>query len=175
MTPIGKRERETLHVLDSVVHAASVRRDLDAIARRLDDRLAADSAANLVWLPVALSLYGEPLPPGIRSSWVFVLRANTASGAERHPNSIQRVMSYRGSADLQTKPDNEWISNPLVSRPDAPLEKRWLSIPAGVWHQGVMGDENWVVVSFHTVFPEGLVEERPAPEGDRTTQRYYVG
>ena len=48
MTPTRKRERETLHVLDSVVHAASVRRDLDAIARRLEDRLAADSAANLV-------------------------------------------------------------------------------------------------------------------------------
>ena len=83
-------------------------------------------------------------------------------------------MSYKGSADLQTKPDNEWISSPLISQPDAPLEKRWLSIPAGVWHQGVMGDENWIIVSFHTVFPEELVGERPTPEGDGTTQRYYV-
>ena len=174
MTPIPKLERETLHVLDSVVHAESVRRELDAIARRLEDRLAADSAAILVWQPVELSLYAEPPPPSIRSSWVFVLRANTVSGAERHPNSIQRVLSYRGSADLQTKPDDEWISNRLVSQPDAPLEKRWLSIPAGVWHQGVMGDENWVVVSFHTVFPEELVEERPDAEGDGTTQRHYV-
>ena len=92
MTPIGKRERETLDVLDSVVRAEPVLRELDAIARRLEDRQAADSPAILVWQPVELSLYGRPLPPGIRSSWVFVLRANTASGAERHPNSIQRVM-----------------------------------------------------------------------------------
>jgi hypothetical protein len=83
-------------------------------------------------------------------------------------------MSYRGSADLQTKPDDEWISNRLVSQPDAPLEKRWLSIPAGVWHQPVMGDENWIVVSFHTVLPEELVEERPGAEGGGTTRRHYV-
>lgn len=88
MTPIGKRERGTLQVLDGVVHAESVRRELDAIARGLEDRLVADPATDLVWQPVELSLYGKPLPPGIRSSWVFVRRANTVSGAERHPNSI---------------------------------------------------------------------------------------
>ena len=70
MTPIPKRERETLQVLDTAVHAEPVRRELDAVARRLEERLAADSAALLVWQPVELSLYGKPLPPGIRSSWV---------------------------------------------------------------------------------------------------------
>ena len=175
MTSLRRQERETLQVLDNVVHEESARREIDAITRRLEDRLAGDSAAVLVWQPVELSLYGRPLPSGIRSSWVFVLRANTVSGAERHPNSIQRVMSYRGSADLQTKPHDEWISNRLVSQPGAPLEKRWLSIPPGVWHQGVMGEENWVVVSFHTVLPEELVEERPDAEGDGITQRHYVG
>ena len=59
MTPIGKRERETLDVLDSVVRAEPVLRELDAIARRLEDRQAADSAAILVWQPVELSLYAD--------------------------------------------------------------------------------------------------------------------
>ena len=135
----------------------------------------ADRSSSLVWQPIDLFLYGATAPPGIRSSWVFVLRRNTVSGAERHPNSIQRVMSYRGSGDMQTRPAGGWISNHLASHPDAALKDRWLSIPAGVWHQGVMGNEDWVVVSFHTAAAEELIEERPGVAGEGTTQRHYLG
>ena len=168
-------EVETLTILDGLVRQATVRRELDTIADRLEARLAAERPAPLVWQPIPLSLYGVPVPPGIRSSWVFVLRRNSTSGAERHPNSIQRVMSYRGSADLRTRPGDRWISNRLASRPDAPLPDRWLSIPAGVWHQPVMADEDWVVVSFHTVPAEELIEERPDEVGEGTTRRHYLG
>jgi len=84
----------------------------------------------------------------IRSSWVFVLRARSASGAERHPNSYQRVMSYHGYGDFQVWSDGAWRSNQLVSSPKAPLQSRWASIPPLVWHQGVVPEKNWVVVSF---------------------------
>ncbi len=80
-------------------------------------------------------------------------------------------MSYRGTADLQTRPGERWIANRLVSQPDAPLLDRWLSIPAGVWHQGVMADEDWV----HTVPAEELIEERPDEVGEGTTRRHYLG
>jgi hypothetical protein len=53
----------------------------------------------LAWEPIPLDLYKVPLPKAIHSSWVFILRANTVSGAERHPNSHQRMMSYRGTGD----------------------------------------------------------------------------
>ena len=72
-------------------------------ADRLKASLAAGRSPDLVYQSIDLSLYGARLPPGIRSSWVFALRGNTVSGAERHPDSIQRMMSYRGSGDLQTK------------------------------------------------------------------------
>ena len=170
-----EHERKTLEILDSLVQHAAVRREVDSIADELEVRLAADRSSALVWQPIELSLYGAAAPPEIRSSWVFVLRRGTTSGAERHPNSIQRVMSYRGSADLQTRPAERWLSNRLVSHPDAPLADRWLSIPAGVWHQGVMGDEHWVVVSFHTVPAEELIEERPDEAGEGTTRRLYLG
>ena len=169
------RETRTLEILDTLVQQATVRRELDAIADTLKARSAVERSEPLVWQPIPLSLYGVTVPPGIQSSWVFVLRRNSISGAERHPNSIQRVMSYRGTADLQTRPGQRWISNRLVSQPDAPLLDRWLSIPAGVWHQGVMADEDWVVVSFHTVPAEELIEERPDEAGDGTTQRHYLG
>ena len=167
-------ERRTIETLDALLRKDSVRQALEPAVQRVEACLDASPAEPLAWEPLDVSIYGSSLPRGIRSSWVFVLRANTVSGAERHPNSIQRVMSYRGAADLQTKPATKWISNPLVSRTDAALEKRWLSIPAGVWHQGVMEGENWVVVSFHTVQAEELIEERPEAHGDGTRKRNYV-
>ncbi len=177
-TPIAGDERGILEVLDSLVGQSEVRQELDRVGSRLEEKLEADRSSLLVWEPVDLSLYGGPVPDGIRSSWVFVLRAKTGSGAERHPNSIQRVMSLRGSADLQTqvgeRPGENWTSNRLVSRPTAALEDRWLSIPRGVWHQGVMGGENWVVVSFHTALAQDLIEERPASQRGETLQRTYI-
>ena len=167
-------ELEILPTLDGLVSQRPVRKKLDSIAARLLDRLRDNDQVPLVWEPVSLALYGESVPLETRSSWVFVLRANSESGAEKHPNSIQRVMSYRGSADLQTRPNEDWIPNRLISEPSAPLEKRWLSIPAGVWHQGVMGADHWVVVSFHTVPADELIEERPTVEGSGTLQRRYL-
>ncbi len=177
-TPIAGDERAILEVLDDLVGQSEVRQELDRVGSRLEEKLEADRSSLLVWEPVDLSLYGGPVPDGIRSSWVFVLRAKTGSGAERHPNSIQRVMSFKGSADLQTQvgeqPGETWTSNHLVSRPTAALEDRWLSIPRGVWHQGVMGCENWVVVSFHTALAQDLIEERPASQRGETLQRTYI-
>ena len=170
-----QHEIRTLERLDGLVQQAAVRRQLDSTADRLVASLATDRSSTLVWEPIDLSLYGAEAPPGIRSSWMFVLRRNTVSGAERHPNSVQRVMSYRGTADLQTRPAGRWLSNHLVGRTDAPLENRWLSIPSGVWHQGVMGEEHWVVVSFHTVPAEELIEERPGAAGAGTIRRRYLG
>ena len=167
-------ERRTLEALDALLRQEFVRQALAPVVQRVEDSLNADAAKPLAWEPLDPSIYESSLPRGIRSSWVFVLRENTVSGAERHPNSVQRVMSYRGSADLQTKPGDTWMSNRLVSQPDAPLEERWLSIPAGVWHQGVMGAGNWVVVSFHTVLAEELIEERPLANGDGIRKRNYV-
>ena len=168
-------ETQMLECLDSLVQQAPVRQELDAIADRLKASLADGRSPALVYQPIDLSLYGATLPPGIRSSWVFALRRNTVSGAERHPGSIQRMMSYRGSADLQTMPAERWISNHLVSDPDAPLKHRWISIPAGVCHQGVMGNEDWLVVSFHTAAAEDLIEERPSAGQEGTARRHYLG
>ena len=174
MPDLAVSEAAILQELDKLVLQPRLVPVLDATATRLEHQLSAEPSRLLVWEPLGLSLYGMPVPPSIRSSWMFVLRANTVSGAERHPNSIQRVMSWRGAGDLQTEQRGQWISHPLVSRPNEALERRWLSIPAGVWHQGVMGGENWVVVSFHTVVASELIEERPGPEGRGSTKRFYV-
>ena len=167
-------EHGILEILDHRIREPRASAFLDLLADEVTATLRSDPAARLAWKTVPLEIY-EKLPEGIASSWVFVLRAGCSSGAERHPNSIQRVMSYRGSADMRTWNGERWVSN--VLRADAPFEQRWLSIPVNVWHRPVMGDADWAVVSFHTASDEELIEELPLddehPErGSRSAEAY---
>jgi hypothetical protein len=167
-------EREVLAVLDRAVNDAQLGRSVEPIVRRVQAALTANVTVNEAWEPIPLELYRDPLPAGIKSSWVFVLRANLASGAERHPNSHQRVTSYRGHGDFQVH-DGEWKSHFLVSDAAAPLERKWVSIPPYTWHQAVVPASDWVVLSFHTVRAEELIEERPASTDlGLTRQRRYL-
>jgi hypothetical protein len=173
---VDPQERTLLRSLDALLRSDEVRARLHPIVERVAQSLARDPAAPMAWEPVPLSLYGGPVPEPIRSSWVFILRAGAATGAERHPNSHQRMMSYRGAGDLQAGGEGRWQSHPLISAGDADLESRWASVPPDVWHQAVVPDaEDWVVVSFHTVPAEALIEERPEPDDDgRTRRRRYL-
>src|SRR5262249_30248048 len=98
-------------------------------------------------------------------------------GAERHPNSIQRVMSFRGSADMQTWDGDRWCTNALHDGPS--IEDRWLTIPAKVWHRPVIDPRSdWVVVSFHTATDAELIEERALDDehpDDSGFQQPYAG
>src|SRR5256886_6631885 len=155
-------EHSVLEALDAVLRSETLRAQIRPIVERLRAELARKTEALMTWEPIPPMVFGRALPPGIRSAWVFVLRAGADTGAERHPNSHQRMMSFKGSGDMQTGEPGGWQSNVLVSDPEAPLERRWISIPPNVWHRPVVGaDANWVVVSFHTVPAEELIEERP--------------
>ena len=169
-------ERDILESLDRQVRLTRAAEFLRAVAAEVGDVLNRDPAARLAWRSVPLEIY-DCLPSGVASSWVFVLRAGCSSGAERHPNSIQRVMSYQGWADMRTWDGQRWVSNVLRSDPAQPLENRWLSIPTNVWHRPVMGDSDWTVVSFHTAPDYELIEELPLDDeqpdhGSRPTMVY---
>jgi hypothetical protein len=166
-------EREMLELLDAAVRSAAAM--IEPIITVVDRKLKERPDEVLAWETIPLEYYGDRLPDSIRSSWVFVLRANVETGAERHPNSHQRMMSFRGDGDFQTQPERSWISHHLTSVPSAPLEARWISIPPNVWHQGVVGPEDWAVVSFHTVLEHELIEERPATgTAEHAKQRKYA-
>ncbi|MBL7191249.1 hypothetical protein ISS30_06095 [bacterium] len=147
--------------LNELLKSAKICDIIDNIAARLEQKLSDNPQDKLAWEPVPLSIFGNKLPIPIKSSWVFILRANSDSGAERHPNSVQRMMSYHNTGDIQLWDGARWISNILVSEEDSPLDDRWISIPANTWHKAVVANENWVVVSFHTVPAEDLIEARP--------------
>jgi hypothetical protein len=169
---MSREELQILELLDAILNQDAIRASIDPIANQVEQELMQNRSALMAWQPVPLSVYAGGIPPGIQSSWVFVLRAGATTGAERHPNSHQRVVSYRGSGDLQTMDDGQWRSSELVSDPQMPLLRRWVSIPVNVWHQGVVRQQNWVVVSFHTAWEHELIEERQS--GDTTHQQLYL-
>jgi hypothetical protein len=195
-----REERSLLEGFDKMLRAEDVRAQIQTVVERARAELQRKTTAVMAWEPIPLSIYGNALPAMIRSSWVFILRAGTNTGAERHPNSHQRMMSFEGSGDMQVEkakqtlnaqrstpnaevklqhpePSGKWQSNVLVSDPDALLERRWISIPENIWHQPVVPKEaDWVVVSFHTVPAEELIEERPIDVGaEGTRQMRYLG
>ena len=170
-----KSSQKILLILDDIVSQESVKALIDSLVPRVEQKLKKDSEALLAWEPVPLDTYGKGLPDTIRSSWVFIVRAQAESGAERHPNSHQYMMSYKGSGDFQAMNGEKWESNLLVSDPEKGIESRWVSVPPYTWHQAVTSKENWIVVSFHTAPEEELIEERPDPTDTQLTrQRLYL-
>ena len=180
-------ERARLEKLDTIVRSDELRAKINPIVDRVCAALSQKPEALMTWEPIPLEIFGQALPQEIRSGWIFVLRAGADTGAERHPNSHQRMMTLHGSGDMKTeskkgelriKKDEkgiDWQSNVLVSEPSAQLERRWISIPPNVWHRPVVGpDVDWVVVSFHTVPAEELIEEKLDESGAGTKQKKYV-
>lgn len=163
-------ELQVLQTLDALIWSPAFAAYVAPVVERVEHSLVQDPSAVEKWEALPISLFGNKLPPEIQSSWVFILRAQTATGFERHPNSHQRVTSYRGTGDFQVG-FPETSSNHLVSDPRAALERRWVSIPVNVWHQPVVQESNWVVVSFHTVPAKDLIEERPDAKDSGTTQQ----
>ena len=173
-------ERAILSRLDAAVSAPAAAAALLPIGERVLATHARGPHEIEAWESVPLTLYGTALPSEIRSSWIFVLRRGVTTGAERHPNSVQRMVSWSGEGDFQVHDGARWKSHRLTSDPHASLERRWISIPPETWHQGVVGPRDWLVVSFHTVAAEALIEERPDPDDPdtfhplRTRRRRYA-
>ena len=171
-------ERARLETLDAVVRSNELRAKIKAVVDRVGAALAQKPEAVMTWEPIPLETFRQKLPREIRSSWIFVLRAGADTGAERHPNSHQRMMTLHGTGDMRVRAgltSSQWQSNVLVSEPSAPLQRRWISIPPNVWHRPVVGKgDNWIVVSFHTVPAEELIEEKQDEVGGGMKQKKYV-
>lgn len=166
--------------LEAAARSGAVAAYVDEVLQRVKRELQALPAeATMAWEAIPLSVFDRPLPDSIKSCWVFVLRAGAETGAERHPNSQQRSLSLTGSGEFQLREDGRWGSYPLLSDPDAPRERRWVSIPQCTWHRLFVGAADWGVLSFHTVPAEELIEEQPSGpdglDGGPTVQHLYQG
>lgn len=160
-------ERAILQQLDLLLRETAIKDALNSLVARMRSRVSGNGQKIMDRESVPLAVYGDKLPSGIRASWVYLIGTPAVTGAERHPNSHQRTMSYTGSgffevSDSPDFEDGEGASNLLTSDFDAPMETRWISIPAGTWHQAVVDEGEWVVLSFHTAAENEIIEERPS-------------
>jgi len=163
--------------LDAVVRTPSAAGQVREALQRALQQLAL-SREQMAWEIIPLSALGCSLPESIRSCWVFGIRAGAETGAERHPNSHQRSLSLSGSGIFEVREAPGWTACGLVSEPSAASEQRWVTIPPATWHRLFVGQQAWGMVSFHTVAPEELIEERPVDPDDldgRTHQERYAG
>lgn len=170
-------EDPILRTLDEVVRADPVAAVVsDALKRVVQELDASDSV--MAWEVVPLEAFNDALPAAIRSCWIFVIRGGADTGAERHPNSHQRSFSLTGRGTFELFDGQRWRPHPLASAGDAGMEQRSVSIPQSTWHRLFVGPQPWGMVSFHTVAPEDLIEERPVNEDDlegATHQERYTG
>src|ERR1700730_2729319 len=102
-----REERSLLEGIDKMLLAEEVRAQIQPVVERVRAQLQRKTTTVMAWEPIPLSIYGDALPAMIRSSWVFILRAGTNTGAERHPNSHQRMRSFEGSGDMQVGDDEQ--------------------------------------------------------------------
>src|SRR6476620_187672 len=56
---------------------------------------------TFVWASLDLNEIKSELPEKIKSGWIFVLKANVASGCQYHPNSIQHMVMLTGEGESQ--------------------------------------------------------------------------
>ena len=104
----------------------------------------------------------------VRLCRLFLLRRGARMAVpERHTNSVQRLVSYRGRG---------WIHQGVPGGPPVNLRARairspqdsadlachWDIVPAGVWHYPEAdGGEDWATVTFHSAAEDEIVDEAP--------------
>jgi hypothetical protein len=94
----------------------------------------------------------DPLPEGIASAGLFVLPAGSTPTPHRHPNSIQHMRRLAGEASVRMTLGDETLTRSVTS------ENPWTVIQADAMHGFEVGTNELVVISFHTVPQEELLE-----------------
>jgi len=113
------------------------------------------SREPFVWATIDLATIARPLPPAIRSGWIFALRAGVPSGEHFHPNSTQHIVVISGRGEARVGGVRGRME-PCGAGARAP--RSWFVIPPRVPHEFVPEGEDVLVVSFHTCAAEELEE-----------------
>lgn len=103
----------------------------------------------------------------VRLCRLFLLRRGARMAVpERHRNSVQRLVSYRGRGSIhQGIPGGgpEGLRTRAVFSPDADtadLDRHWDIVLEGVWHfPEAAEDEDWATVTFHSATEDEIVDE----------------
>ena len=135
---------ERLAALDDLVERS--RETLDEAT--VTARAMLETGEEFGWDFVSLA----PLPGGIASAGLFVLPARSSPTPHRHPNSVQHMRRLSGEARVHVALDEEVLDRSVTA------DEPWIVIEADATHRIDVGPEEFVVISFHTVGQEELLE-----------------
>lgn len=153
-----------------------VRKVLDAGFARLASELRTRPEPPHATCTVPIELFvDDGRHDEIRLCRLFLLRRGARMALpERHRNSVQRLVSYRGAGLIHQGvrgggPEGlspRTISSPGHTRHDEPaaapadLHLHWDIVPAGVWHfpEAARG-EDWATVTFHSAAEDEIADE----------------
>jgi hypothetical protein len=144
---------ERLAALDAVVERSRAVLDTASLKARAMLR----TGEEFGWEFVSL----DPLPEGIASAGLFVLPARSRPTPHRHPNSIQHMRRLSGEARVRLTLSDEVLDRSVGA------DEPWVVIAADAAHQIEVRNREFVVISFHTVPQEELLEVT------ETGQRHY--
>ena len=158
----------------------------DELAAELRERKEPPHATRVI--PIDLFTGGMPpeFAERLRLCRAFLLRRGSRMCfPEVHRNSVQRLVSYRGSGWIrqggaggadggrQARSGSEprrgpgaltgrELHSPASGAPVAePLERCWDIVPAGVWHYPEAGnDGDWATVTFHSASEGEILDEQ---------------
>lgn len=108
----------------------------------------------------------------VRLCRLFLLRRGARMAVpERHRNSVQRLVCYRGQGCIHQgvpgsgpeglRPRNI-CSPPITGASAVPVDLgcHWDIVPQGVWHfPEAAADEDWATVTFHSAAEDEIVDE----------------
>ena len=160
-----------LSALSIAVSRLSTEQRFLAIRQRMAAALLQNPDAPQAWEPLPQDLVESALPGGIRSCWIFRLRAHGTFGAERHPNSHQRSVALSGLATFEVLEGDSWVAKPISGDAADPLQDSWISIPPSQWHRIQVGPTDFESCSFHTAPADELLEETPVGNDLKVTHK----
>lgn len=129
-----------------------------------------ESAYSSVTLPI--ELFSDKMPESLRDDVrlcrVFTIKAGQrAPHEEIHRNSIQRLVSFRGTGAVnaadpggadRTYEAHSIMSPDMANSPD--ISACWDVVPENTWHfPEARGADQWFGVAFHSASAEEIVDE----------------
>lgn len=106
---------------------------------------------------IPIESLGNDLPKEAGLFRIYIQKADTIAKVERHKNSTQRVMSYRGTGSIRVQDNDAWTSNPLKSHGN--IKGKWLTVKPNIWHQPIASDNDWITLTFHTASESEIIDE----------------
>jgi len=139
-------------MMDRAAAELVTRADVVATIERLKLELRA-SEEPFVWATIEVGNVPD-IPDEIQSAWIFALRAERWSGAHYHPNSVQNMVVIEGRGRSRIG----GTIGEMVAFGDDSTGERWFVIEPGVPHEFFPVEGDMIVMSFHTVSAQELLE-----------------